>query len=446
MKDSANKRISLTAITAILIVVIAVLAGIGLWVLYNKSQQLAHFVATLSMLDKGNQIVEHLSDQAAVTEEEGKENWGQFARLVNSLYTVENGLQYVSVTKSNAVVFLQQRQLLGGNENGIVVAGNKNEVALSRRVLNVGTSAVPVLVFSSKHPAADGGMQVVEVALRKDMVENNEKDVIDAVSIIFKISLFTVVTSFGACLILVVWMMRREAVNEERRRKEEHLTFAGVMASGIVHDFRNPMSSLRLDVQMLSRAAVKKEGVRTERVQELATRICDIIERMDKVFQEFMYISKPGTTDREELVVVQDCLRETVDVLAPRLELSGIKIEFDFTVNPLLVRGHESALHRAFLNVITNAVQFSEEGAEVFVTVEEHKGSVVIDVMDRGPGIPESEHANIFEMFVSTRPGGTGLGLFLARMAIERCGGSIAVFDRDGGGADFRILLPKQQK
>ena len=439
-RSDGRKRISLTLITAVLIVLIAVLAVVGLWVLHSKSQRLAHFIATVSMLDRGNQIVHHLSEQAA--ENKAGEDWEQFSELVSSLYTVEGGLQYVSVTKSNAVVFHQQRQLLGGIDSDAETSGIISDISLSRRVLNVGLSAIPVLVFSSTWQDTNGLTRVVEVALRKDMVAHEEKDVTDAISIIFKISLFTVVTSFGACLILVVLMMRREVKSEERRRKEEHLTFAGVMASGIVHDFRNPMSSLKLDVQMLSREVDKGEKSKPERLQELSTRICGIIERMDKVFQEFMYISKPDKTGQEELVNVQDCLKETAAVLAPRLELSGVDIKLEFEEKPLLVKAYEAALHRAFLNVITNAEQFSEPDTAILVTAVAHDGKVVVDVLDRGIGVPESAQRNIFEMFVSTRPGGTGLGLFLARMAIERCGGSITVLNRDGGGADFRIVLP----
>jgi signal transduction histidine kinase len=438
-----SRRISLTAVTAVLIVLIASLAVISLWILRHKSQQLAHFVATVSMLDRGNQIVNHLSDQPVVIGSENSgENWEQFAKLVNTLYTVEHGLQYVSVTKSNAVVFRRQRQLLDGGDLPDRPLNPANDIILSRRVLNVGSSTVPVMVFSSIGKGTDGSSRMVEVALRKDMVADEEKDVTDAISSIFKISLFTVISSFGACLVLVMWMMRREAKTEERRRAEEHLTFAGVMASGIVHDFRNPMSSLKLDVQMLSREIDKGENLRPARLTELSTRICDIIERMDKVFQEFMYISKPDKSGQEEMVVVQDCLKETVAVLTPRLDLSGVKVRFDFSEEPLCVKAYESSLHRAFLNVITNAEQFSEAGNEVLVTVKSQDNKIVINVLDRGIGVPESERANIFEMFVSSRPGGTGLGLFLARMAIERCGGSIAVFNRDGGGADFRIILP----
>jgi signal transduction histidine kinase len=66
----------------------------------------------------------------------------------------------------------------------------------------------------------------------------------------------------------------------------------------------------------------------------------------------------------------------------------------------------------------------------------------LIDIMDKGPGIPKSDRRKVFDMFYSARPGGTGLGLFLAKTAIERSRGRITVRDRPGGGAWFRIALP----
>ncbi len=444
MKGKAgNKQVSLIVITVIIIAVIAFFSGVSLWVLRAKSQRLAHFVTTMSLLDRGNQIAKHLAEQASVSSDNGSTDWRQFSRLVNTLYTVENGLQYVSVTRSNAVVFQQQREYFDNESTYNLSLSNKVDVSLSRRVLNIGTSSVPVVVFSSCRQSDKKSRQIVEIAFRKDTVAAEEKDVLDAISVIFRISLFTVLTSFGVCMVLVVWMMRREAINEERRRDEEHLKFAGVMASGIVHDFRNPMSSLKLDVQMLNREVSKGDKMRISRVHELSERICGIIERMDKVFQEFMYIARPDSTEHDEPVNIQECLQDIVDILRPRLEAAVVTVRFDMADEPLFVDAYEASLHRAFMNVITNAVQFSKKGGEVIISVKSSGGKVIIDILDRGVGVPESERENIFEMFVSTRPGGTGLGLFLSRMAIERCKGTIAVYEREGGGSDFRIVLPQ---
>ena len=68
--------------------------------------------------------------------------------------------------------------------------------------------------------------------------------------------------------------------------------------------------------------------------------------------------------------------------------------------------------------------------------------SAVIEVSDTGPGLPAGEEERMFEMFVTSRPEGTGLGLFLARAAVERCGGTLSGGNRPEGGACFRITLP----
>jgi signal transduction histidine kinase len=207
-----------------------------------------------------------------------------------------------------------------------------------------------------------------------------------------------------------------------------------------VHDFRNPMSSVRLDAQMLEREAVRGDAPRRDRLAELAGRIRLTVDRMDKVFQEFLYVARPGG-DESEFVELGACVKDCIAILAPRFEHAGVKVEFA-PHEPLAVRAHRSSLQRAVVNVVTNAEQFSKQGDTVVIRLRRDGRQALLDVLDQGPGVPESEQKRIFDMFVSSRPGGTGLGLFLARTAVERCGGSIRVTNRPEGGACFRIVLP----
>jgi signal transduction histidine kinase len=250
-----------------------------------------------------------------------------------------------------------------------------------------------------------------------------------------------VVVSFGICAALVVRLMQREARRERRRRREEHLAFAGVLADGIVHDFRNPMSSVRLDAQMLAKEAERQPAPATERVRELAGRIRHTVDRMDKVFQEFLYMSRPPSDERER-VDLEACLRDCLAVLAPRFEQAGLKVETELATPGLAVLAYPAALQRALLNVLTNAEQFSPPGGAVRIRAAAAGDTAVLEVMDAGPGIPAADRERIFEMFYSTRPGGTGLGLFLAKTAIERCGGAIEATNGPAGGACFHIRLP----
>jgi signal transduction histidine kinase len=256
----------------------------------------------------------------------------------------------------------------------------------------------------------------------------------------FQLSLVTIAAAFAVCLVIVIWMMYREARRERLRREEEHLAFAGVMANGIVHDFRNPMSSMRLDAQMLDREISRGEGCRPVRLSELAGRIRNTIDRLDNVFQEFLYVSKPPSTQRER-VDLKACVRECLAMLRPRLNEAGVQAEAEMPADDVFVSGYQSSLQRALINVVINAEQFSARGSRITVRISREEKEAFVDVLDRGPGIPQSDRQRVFEMFYSSRPGGTGLGLFLARAAVERCGGKIKALNNPEGGACIRITL-----
>jgi signal transduction histidine kinase len=111
-------------------------------------------------------------------------------------------------------------------------------------------------------------------------------------------------------------------------------------------------------------------------------------------------------------------------------------------------------LHRAVLNLLLNAVQFSPDGEAVDV----HLDGPGVDgpdvgiphpcrlrIRDQGPGVPEDELSRIFDPFFTTRPGGTGLGLAMVHRAVEAHGGAILVENREGGGAEFALYLPSAE-
>jgi signal transduction histidine kinase len=142
-------------------------------------------------------------------------------------------------------------------------------------------------------------------------------------------------------------------------------------------------------------------------------------------------------------VDLDQVVRECADTLAPRAEQAGVTLRA-LPHDPLpSAAAYPFALRRALLNVLVNAIQFAPRGSEVTVALSRNEAGLVIEVLDRGPGIPAAQRRTVFDMFVTGRPEGTGLGLFLARTAIRRCGGDIEALARDDGdGARLRITLP----
>ena len=434
----------LALVTALMVFLVAALAGSSLWVLRRMQRQTARLTAARSVVEQGRLIALRLAGQPAVRASSADQDWAEFGRLVRSLYTVENGLQYVSVIRNGITVYQQQTRSLDGVElpdDRPSPGVERGDVGVRRQLLRVGNEEIPVMVFNLAFAGEDGAPRLVEVAVKKETLEREQAATTRAIASMFQVSLATVIISFGVCAAQVVWIMRREERRERLRREEEHLTFAGVMANGIVHDFRNPMSSLRLDVQMLNREVRKTDRADFERITDLAGRVRGTLDRMDKVFQEFLYMSKPASGEREALDVVA-CVKDCLALLEARFESHGVHLEPVLPGAPLRAWAYEIPLRRALMNLLVNAEQHSPRGGTVSVRVVDENEHVGIRVIDNGPGIPPRDRKRVFDMFYSGRAGGTGLGLFLARTAIEQCGGSLSIHEASGGGAELRALLP----
>lgn len=439
--------LSLTQATALMVLTIAVLAAASLWMLRRLHNRQVHFTATQTVLHVGRLISARLANELPrVTQDHPttEEDWTRFSRLVQSLYVLENGLQYVSVIDEGVTVFHEQTGELAasGIHPSPALLQDDANIRLGRKRLVTPAGALPVVTFSIRVPRPDGGSRQVEVALRKDTVERKAMLPAGATVSMFRVALITVLVSFAICVAVVVWMMHREVAREKQRREEEHLAFAGVMAGGVVHDFRNPMSSLRLDVQLLDKEASKGPACRLDRVNRLAERAKRTMDRMDRTFQEFSYLSRQPQGERERLALTA-LVRECADMLAPRYEQKHVRLDLRVPDAPLEVYGHAMPLRRALLNIMTNALQFTPEQGRVTVRVARQRHHALVDISDSGPGIRRSDRSRVFELFFSTRPGGSGLGLFLARKAIEKCGGSVEVRTSNREpGACIRIHLP----
>jgi signal transduction histidine kinase len=165
------------------------------------------------------------------------------------------------------------------------------------------------------------------------------------------------------------------------------------------------------------------------------------MDRVDLVMREFLYVSKPAAREAEWFDV-NACVRDGVDLLGPRFEAASIRLESLLSPEPLEMRGYSVALKRALINVLTNAKQVSSAGRSVRVTTRREGAFAIVMVEDEGPGVRPGEVSRLFEMFVSGRPDGIGLGLYLAKAAVENCNGTISAENRKEGGARFIIRLP----
>jgi signal transduction histidine kinase len=441
MNRTLPYRYSLAVLAGLLVGSIALLAAANLWFLRRLQGESLHASAAQAVLELGTELAKNLAGQPVVqTRYDEPHRWNDFARLVRSLRQVEPSLQYVTVNEGDIILFHEDISAISP-ENRPAETGAAYGVKIGRRLLATGKTVEPVLTFTAQIPGSDIPPRFIQVAMRKDAVTQREERAAEVLSLMFRLSILTLAIAFGLAVLLVVWAFRHEADRQRRRRDEEHLAFAGILADGIIHDVRNPMSSLRLDLQMLEKEAGKLNESSLSRLTALAARARKTIDRIDAVMKEFLYVSKPES-ERQERVDIEACIHDCLDLLGPRMEQANLHVRMNLATPRMEVAGYSVALKRALINVLTNAKQASPRGGTVTITARREEGHALILVEDEGPGIKEADKERIFDMFVSGKPDGVGLGLYLAKAAVEKSGGTITAENHPPGGACFVIRLP----
>jgi len=263
-------------------------------------------------------------------------------------------------------------------------------------------------------------------------------------------------------LLLTLRTVRKVRRLSRRARTAERLAELGTLTSGLAHEIKNPLSTVGLNVQLLTEdlgdlerhlEAMEDEetiqGIgrlrrRLDSLMRETHRLRDILEDFLKFAGRIKLNIQP--TDIGKLI------DELTDFFEPQAQAARVQLRTQLAANPTL-EADGDLLKQALLNLLINAVQAMERargnarsahgGAdELIIRTELDDDHLDIHVIDTGPGIAPELAEKIFRPYVSTRPGGSGLGLAVARRIIEEHGGQITLHSEIGRGSDFCIELP----
>ena len=214
------------------------------------------------------------------------------------------------------------------------------------------------------------------------------------------------------------------------------------MARQIAHEIKNPLTPMRLSIQHLMR--LKKQGVSgwEDRFDELSHSLLEQIDILSETANEFSQFSK-FYSEEETVENLDELLSEQVVLFGGRDDIS---VSYRCDVEQPLVRVRKKQIIRAFVNLISNAVQAVEQqpDGKVRVSVADGgKGEYVITVEDNGPGVSPENRGKLFKPNFTTKSSGTGLGLAITRSIVEQSSGRISYRTSELGGAAFVIVLPK---
>jgi signal transduction histidine kinase len=218
----------------------------------------------------------------------------------------------------------------------------------------------------------------------------------------------------------------------------------------ISHDLRTPLTSVELSLDMLCRGAFGDLTEKaTQRVGDARKNLAYVMTLINGLLDiEKMNAGKLEM--RFSKIHIQDVVDRAIDAVEPIAVRDGFKLSVEEA--DLALVGDEERLLQVIVNLISNALKFSQKGGEVKVSTADLGKDLEVRVSDSGPGIPADQQERIFQRFERIeRPGketveGTGLGLAISKAIVEQHGGSIGVQSIEGRGSTFFFRIPKEQK
>jgi signal transduction histidine kinase len=243
-------------------------------------------------------------------------------------------------------------------------------------------------------------------------------------------------------------MRRQDAMIRRQLQDLMHLqTLKDDLVSLIVHDVRNPLMGVQGFLELLQRKLVKTSQPDVAVFLERATESC---QRLREILEDMLNVR---LLEAGELHLVRERLSLGVLAADAVATLEGAaksqKVGLSLTVaEEAFVRADRKLSRRCLENLLANAVKYSRSGDTIELTVRRAERGGLVEIADRGPGIPDALKSEVFEKFGSvearrdTARRGFGLGLYLVRLVLAAHEGSVSVSDRPGGGSVFRVFLP----
>lgn len=233
---------------------------------------------------------------------------------------------------------------------------------------------------------------------------------------------------------------------ESRRRLQSQidvstrLTAIGRLTGGVAHEIKNPLNAIALHLEILK---AKLAGVNTVSPE------LDVIEReigrLDRVVKTFLDFTRPVELKLSS-VNFTELVREVTVLVTPEAKKAGVQIDFQADGGPTMVEADQDLLKQAVLNVVMNGIEAMPKGGRLELRLRRGSEDHELLVTDQGPGIPEELRDKIFNLYFTTKPGGTGIGLAMTFRVIHLHNGTIDFTSEVGRGTTFRIRVPAAEE
>jgi two-component system NtrC family sensor kinase len=238
--------------------------------------------------------------------------------------------------------------------------------------------------------------------------------------------------------------MKNIEMSQQALIESEKQASAGRLTAAIAHEINNPLQALQNCLDLVSRKNLSQSerGHYLEMAKSELTRLMTTVQRMLDFY-------RPGVRDRKA-TQVNELLERVLALMKPQFDELGITVHLDLEPKLPFVIVVSNQIQQVFFNLLINAMEAIPDGGDIWITTRHLKKwkppAIEIVIEDSGPGIPESQRANLFKPVESTKEKGTGLGLSVSYGIMTAHGGKITLLDGRGRGASFQLILPEGDK
>lgn len=250
---------------------------------------------------------------------------------------------------------------------------------------------------------------------------------------------FVVATALAAVGFAVA--LRHLAALQQRTRNAERLAELGTLTGGLAHEIKNPLSTVQLNLQLLTEDITPENPAYPRLAARLRT-VTQETARLRETLDDFLRYAGRMEVDRKPTELNQ-LLDDLVDFFLPQAQLQRVQLRLKKHAQPLVAQVDPKLVKQAVLNLMLNGIQAMPDGGELILSIApDPEGYAVIDVIDTGRGIAPEALDKIFQAYYSTKRGGTGLGLAMTRRIVEENAGRLSVRSEVGKGSAFTMRLP----
>jgi two-component system CheB/CheR fusion protein len=240
-------------------------------------------------------------------------------------------------------------------------------------------------------------------------------------------------------------VLRREMAERQRLEREthrvEHFALLGRLAAGVSHDLRNPLGVIFLHVDLLEEELSQPSTASATEITSALAEIKTQLARVDDLIQDYLSLVRVAAIQQTP-GNLGHLVTQLAHEMAPALAAHDITQQLEALEQLGTVALHAHTLQRAVLNLVRNAIEAMPQGGTLTLRGRQQGATVHLDVVDTGVGIPAEQTTQIFEPLHTTKPGGTGLGLYIVQEVVTAHNGQVAVQSVVDQGSTFTITLP----